>query len=147
VFQGWLEAYVLTGRHGLFVSYEAFVRIATMASLHGKWLKMAHDIEWRPDVASLNYVLSSHVWRQDQDGYSHQGPGFIGTLLDAKRTTVRIYHACDANVLLVCAERALRAQQDQRDHRGQASSAAMADHRRSARTAGQRRAALGVGKR
>ncbi len=106
--EGWLEGYVLTGRHGLFVSYEAFVRIATsMASLHGKWLKMAHDVAWRPDVPSLNYVLSSHVWRQDQDGYSHQGPGFIGTLLDAKRTTARIYHACDANVLLVCAERAL----------------------------------------
>jgi len=106
--EGWLEAYVLTGRHGLFVSYEAFVRIAaSMASLHGKWLKMAHDVAWRPDVPSLNYVLSSHVWRQDQDGYSHQGPGFIGTLLDAKRTTARIYHACDANVLLVCAERAL----------------------------------------
>ena len=106
--EGWLEAYVLTGRHGLFVSYEAFVRIAaSMASLHGKWLAMAHEIAWRPDVASLNYVLSSHVWRQDQDGYSHQGPGFIGTLLDAKRTTVRIYLACDANVLLVCAQRAL----------------------------------------
>ena len=106
--EGWLEAYVLTGRHGLFVSYEAFVRIAaSMASLHGKWLKMAHEIVWRPDLPSLNYVLSSHVWRQDQDGYSHQGPGFIGTLLDAKRSTVRIYLACDANVLLVCAERAL----------------------------------------
>jgi xylulose-5-phosphate/fructose-6-phosphate phosphoketolase len=106
--EGWLEGYVLTGRHGLFVSYEAFVRIAvTMANLHGKWLKMAHDVAWRPNVPSLNYVLSSHVWRQDQDGYSHQGPGFINALLDAKRTTVRIYHACDANVLLACAERAL----------------------------------------
>jgi xylulose-5-phosphate/fructose-6-phosphate phosphoketolase len=106
--EGWMEAYTLTGRHGLFICYEAFVQIAdSMASLHAKWLKMASEVAWRAPVPSLNYLLTSHVWRQDQDGYSHQGPGFINTLLTKKRAIVRIYLAPDANTLLVAIEQAL----------------------------------------
>lgn len=99
--QGWLEGYLLTGRHGLFHSYEAFIRIIdSMVSQHAKWLKMSSEIPWRKDIASLNYLLTSHVWRQDHNGFTHQDPGFIDHLVNKKSATTRIYLPPDANCLL-----------------------------------------------
>lgn len=99
--EGWLEGYLLTGRHGLFPCYEAFVTIVdSMVSQHAKWLKTSRELPWRKPVASLNYLLTSHVWRQDNNGYSHQGPGFIDTVVNKKSAVVRIYLPPDANTLL-----------------------------------------------
>lgn len=99
--EGWLEAYVLTGRHGLFPCYEAFVTIVdSMVSQYAKWIKTSCELAWRKPVASLNYLLTSHVWRQDNNGYSHQGPGFIDTVVNKKSALVRIYLPPDANTLL-----------------------------------------------
>lgn len=99
--EGWLEGYLLTGRHGLFPCYEAFVTIVdSMVSQHAKWLKTAAELPWREPIASLNYLLTSHVWRQDNNGYSHQGPGFIDTVVNKKSTVIRIYFPPDANTLL-----------------------------------------------
>ena len=99
--QGFLEGYLLTGRHGLFACYEAFATIIdSMAAQHAKWLKWSREVDWRHPIASLNYLLTSHSWRQDHNGYSHQGPGFINTLLTKKREQVRIYLPPDANSLL-----------------------------------------------
>ena len=107
--EGWLEGYLLTGRHGLFACYEAFVTIIdSMAAQHAKWLKWAREVEWRAPIASLNYLLTSHAWRQDHNGYSHQGPGFINTLLTKKHEIVKVYLPPDANSLLHVAERCLR---------------------------------------
>lgn len=99
--QGWLEGYLLTGRHGLFHSYEAFIRIVdSMVNQHAKWIKMASELPWRNDIASLNYLLTSHVWRQDHNGFTHQDPGFIDHLVNKKSQIVRIYLPPDANCLL-----------------------------------------------
>ena len=99
--QGWLEGYLLTGRHGLFPCYEAFVTIVdSMVNQHGKWLKTCRELPWRRPIASLNYLLTSHAWRQDHNGYSHQGPGFINTVLHKKSSVARIYLPPDANCLL-----------------------------------------------
>lgn len=99
--QGWLEGYLLTGRHGLFSCYEAFIHIVdSMLNQHAKWLKTTRDIEWRPPIASLNYLLSSHVWRQDHNGFSHQDPGFIDHVVNKKAEVVRVYLPPDANTLL-----------------------------------------------
>ncbi|ADY51739.1 Phosphoketolase [Pseudopedobacter saltans DSM 12145] len=99
--EGWLEGYLLTGRHGLFPCYEAFVTIVdSMFSQHAKWIKTARELSWRKPVASLNYLLTSHVWRQDNNGYSHQGPGFIDTVVNKKSSVIRIYFPPDANTLL-----------------------------------------------
>jgi xylulose-5-phosphate/fructose-6-phosphate phosphoketolase len=99
--EGWLEGYLLTGRHGLFPCYEAFVTIVdSMVSQHAKWLKTSRELPWRKPVASLNYLLTSHVWRQDNNGYSHQGPGFIDTVVNKKSAVARIYLPPDANTLL-----------------------------------------------
>jgi xylulose-5-phosphate/fructose-6-phosphate phosphoketolase len=99
--EGWLEGYLLTGRHGLFPCYEAFVTIVdSMVSQYAKWLKTSKELPWRKPVASLNYLLTSHVWRQDHNGYSHQGPGFIDTVVNKKSSVVRIYLPPDANTLL-----------------------------------------------
>ncbi|TAM87236.1 phosphoketolase family protein [bacterium] len=107
--QGWLEGYLLTGRHGLFVCYEAFATIVdSMVNQYAKWLKTAGEIPWRTPPASLNYLLTSHVWRQDHNGYSHQGPGFINALLTKKSSVVRIYLPADANTLLCVVDRCLR---------------------------------------
>ena len=96
--EGWLEGYLLTGRHGFFNSYEAFIRIVdSMASQHAKWLKVSKELPWRRPIASLNYVLSSHVWQQDHNGYTHQDPGFLNHLVTKKADTVRIYLPPDAN--------------------------------------------------
>jgi xylulose-5-phosphate/fructose-6-phosphate phosphoketolase len=107
--QGWLEGYLLTGRHGLFACYEAFTTIVdSMVNQYSKWLKQSQEIPWRAPIASLNYLLTSHAWRQDHNGYSHQGPGFINTLLTKKREVVRIYLPPDANCLLSVADHCLR---------------------------------------
>ncbi|HET9398945.1 MAG TPA: phosphoketolase family protein, partial [Sphingomicrobium sp.] len=99
--QGWLEGYLLTGRHGLFNCYEAFIHIVdSMFNQHSKWLKVAREIDWRRPIASLNYFLSSHVWRQDHNGFSHQDPGFLDHVANKKADIVRIYLPPDANSLL-----------------------------------------------
>jgi len=99
--QGWLEGYLLTGRHGFFSCYEAFIHIIdAMFNQHAKWLKVCNDIAWRRPIASLNYLLSSHVWRQDHNGFSHQDPGFIDHVINKKAEVVRVYLPPDANCLL-----------------------------------------------
>jgi len=107
--QGWLEGYLLTGRHGLFNCYEAFIHIVdSMFNQHAKWLKSTHGIPWRAPIASLNYLLSSHVWRQDNNGFSHQDPGFIDHVINKKSEIVRVYLPPDANTLLSVADHCLR---------------------------------------
>ena len=107
--QGWLEGYLLTGRHGFFNSYEAFIRIVdSMASQHAKWLKITRDLHWREEIASLNYVLSSNVWQQDHNGYTHQDPGFLDHLANKKADVVRLYLPPDANCLLSCFDHCVR---------------------------------------
>jgi xylulose-5-phosphate/fructose-6-phosphate phosphoketolase len=107
--QGWLEGYLLTGRHGLFNSYEAFIHIVdSMFNQHAKWLKITTDIPWRRKIASLNYLLSSHVWRQDHNGFTHQDPGFIDNVVNKKAEIIRIYLPPDANCLLSVIDHCLR---------------------------------------
>ena len=108
--QGWLEGYLLTGRHGLFSCYEAFIHIVdSMFNQHAKWLKVTRDeIPWRRSIASLNYLLTSHVWRQDHNGFSHQDPGFIDVVMNKKAEVVRVYLPPDANTLLSVADHCLR---------------------------------------
>ena len=107
--QGWLEGYLLTGRHGLFNCYEAFIHIVdSMFNQHAKWLKVTRGIPWRRPIASLNYLLSSHVWRQDHNGFSHQDPGFIDHVINKKAEIVRVYLPPDANCLLSVADHCLR---------------------------------------
>ncbi|WP_206447736.1 phosphoketolase family protein [Agrococcus sp. KRD186] len=110
--QGWLEGYLLTGRHGFFSCYEAFVHIVdSMFNQHAKWLDTANGIEWRRPVASLNYLLTSHVWRQDHNGFSHQDPGFIDHVINKKPEVIRVYLPPDANTLLSVADHCLRSRQ------------------------------------
>jgi xylulose-5-phosphate/fructose-6-phosphate phosphoketolase len=107
--QGWLEGYLLTGRHGLFDCYEAFIHIVdSMFNQHAKWLKVTRGIPWRRPLASLNYLLSSHVWRQDHNGFSHQDPGFIDHVVNKKAEIIRVYLPPDANCLLSVADHCLR---------------------------------------
>jgi xylulose-5-phosphate/fructose-6-phosphate phosphoketolase len=107
--QGWLEGYLLTGRHGLFSCYEAFIHIVdSMFNQHAKWLKVCNEIPWRRPIASLNYLLTSHVWRQDHNGFSHQDPGFIDHVVNKKADVIRVYLPPDANTLLVVTDRCLR---------------------------------------
>ena len=107
--QGWLEGYLLTGRHGLFSCYEAFIHIVdSMVNQHAKWLKSAREVPWRRPIASLNYLLTSHVWRQDHNGFSHQDPGFIDHVVNKKADTVRVYFPPDANTLLYVADHCLK---------------------------------------
>ncbi len=107
--QGWLEGYNLTGRHGLFNSYEAFVHIVdSMFNQHAKWLQVSRGLNWRPPVPSFNYLVSSHVWRQDHNGFSHQDPGFLDVVVNKKAEVVRVYLPPDANTLLSVADHCLR---------------------------------------
>ncbi len=107
--QGWLEGYLLTGRHGLFSCYEAFIHIIdSMFNQHAKWLNMCQSIPWRKPIASLTYLLSSHVWRQDHNGFSHQDPGFIDLVLNKKADIVRVYLPPDANTLLSVTDHCLK---------------------------------------
>ena len=110
--QGWLEGYLLTGRHGLFNCYEAFIHIVdSMFNQHAKWLKVTNRIPWRRPIASLNYLLSSLVWRQDHNGFSHQDPGFIDHVVNKKAEVIRVYLPPDANTLLSTADHCLRSRQ------------------------------------
>ncbi len=107
--EGWLEGYLLTGRHGFFNCYEAFIHIVdSMFNQHAKWLKVTNDIPWRHKIASLNYLLSSHVWRQDHNGFTHQDPGFVDLVVNKKASIVRVYFPPDANCLLSVADHCLR---------------------------------------
>ena len=107
--QGWLEGYLLTGRHGLFNSYEAFIRIVdSMFSQHAKWLKVTRELPWRRPIASLNYLLASHVWQQDHNGFTHQDPGFLDHVINKKANIVRVYLPPDANCLLSVVDHCLR---------------------------------------
>ena len=107
--QGWLEGYLLTGRHGFLNSYEAFIRIVdSMVSQYAKWLKVAGPLPWRQDIASLNYVLSSNVWQQDQNGFTHQDPGFLDHVANKKADVVRLYLPPDANCLLSCFDHCIK---------------------------------------
>jgi xylulose-5-phosphate/fructose-6-phosphate phosphoketolase len=110
--QGWLEGYLLTGRHGLFSCYEAFIHIVdSMFNQHAKWLKVTNGIPWRRPISSLNYLLTSHVWRQDHNGFTHQDPGFIDLVVNKKADIVRVYLPPDANTLLSVADHCLRSRQ------------------------------------
>jgi xylulose-5-phosphate/fructose-6-phosphate phosphoketolase len=107
--QGWLEGYLLTGRHGLFSCYEAFTHIVdSMFNQHAKWLKISRNLAWRPPIASLNYLLTSHVWRQDNNGFTHQDPGFIDLVVNKKAEVVRVYLPPDTNTLLSTVDHCLR---------------------------------------
>jgi xylulose-5-phosphate/fructose-6-phosphate phosphoketolase len=107
--QGWLEGYLLTGRHGLFSCYEAFIHIVdSMFNQHAKWLKTSKEVAWRRPIASLNYLLTSHVWRQDHNGFSHQDPGFVDHVVNKKADIVRVYFPPDANTLLYVTDHCLR---------------------------------------
>ena len=107
--QGWLEGYLLTGRHGFFSCYEAFIHIIdSMFNQHAKWLKTTREIPWRRPIASLNYLLTSHVWRQDHNGFSHQDPGFIDHVVNKKSEVIRVYLPPDANTLLAVTDHVLR---------------------------------------
>jgi xylulose-5-phosphate/fructose-6-phosphate phosphoketolase len=107
--QGWLEGYLLTGRHGFFSCYEAFIHIVdSMFNQHAKWLKVSRKIPWRQPIASLNYLLSSHVWRQDHNGFSHQDPGFLDHVVNKKAEVIRVYLPPDANCLLSVTDHCLR---------------------------------------
>ena len=107
--EGWLEGYLLTGRHGLFNCYEAFIHIVdSMFNQHAKWLKASREIPWRRPISSLNYLLTSHVWRQDHNGFSHQDPGFIDHVVNKKADIIRVYLPPDANTLLWVTDHCLR---------------------------------------
>ena len=107
--EGWLEGYLLTGRHGMFPCYEAFIHIVdSMVNQHAKWFKMARQVPWRRPIAALTYLLTSHVWRQDHNGFSHQDPGFIDHVVNKKADVVRVYLPPDANTLLSVADHCLR---------------------------------------
>ena len=107
--EGWLEGYLLTGRHGVFASYEAFIRIIdSMASQHAKWLKVTSELPWRQSIASLNYILSSNVWQQDHNGFTHQDPGFLDHVATKKADIVRIYLPPDTNCLLSVFDHCIR---------------------------------------
>ncbi len=107
--EGWLEGYLLTGRHGLFNCYEAFIHIVdSMFNQHAKWLKVSAHLPWRRKIASLNYLLASHVWRQDHNGFTHQDPGFIDHVVNKKAEIVRVYLPPDANCLLSVMDHCLR---------------------------------------
>jgi xylulose-5-phosphate/fructose-6-phosphate phosphoketolase len=110
--QGWLEGYLLTGRHGVFNCYEAFIHIVdSMVNQHAKWLKVTNDLPWRRPIASLNYLLTSHVWRQDHNGFSHQDPGFVDLVANKKPEISRVYFPPDANCLLSVMDHCLRSRQ------------------------------------
>jgi len=146
--EGWLEGYLLTGRHGLFNSYEAFIRIVdSMFSQHAKWLKVTSELPWRRKIASLNYLLASHVWQQDHNGFTHQDPGFIDHVINKKADIVRVYLPPDANCLLSVFDHCLR-KPALRQRRGgrQARVAAMADNGRSGRALHRRHRHLAMGK-
>ena len=145
--QGWLEGYLLTGRHGLFTCYEAFIHIVdSMFNQHAKWLKTTRQSRGAGPIASLNYLLTSHVWRQDHNGFSHQDPGFIDHVVNKKAEVVRVYLPPDANTLLSVADHCLRSRNYVNVDRGrQAAVAGLPDHGRGRRALHPRARHLGLG--
>ena len=145
--EGWLEGYLLTGRHGLFNCYEAFIHIVdSMFNQHAKWLKVTAQLPWRRKIASLNYLLASHVWRQDHNGFTHQDPGFIDLVMNKKAEVVRIYLPPDANCLLSVTDHCLRSRHlCQRRDRGQTPGSAVANDGRRRPALHRRRRHLAVG--
>ena len=145
--QGWLEGYLLTGRHGFFSCYEAFIHIIdSMFNQHAKWLKVCSHIPWRRPIASLNYLLSSHVWRQDHNGFSHQDPGFIDHVINKKAEVIRVYLPPDANTLLSVTD-ALPPQSQLRERRRgrETTRSAVADHGPGDQALHRRHRDLGLG--
>ena len=145
--QGWLEGYLLTGRHGLFSCYEAFIHIVdSMVNQHAKWLKVCHNIPWRKPIASLNYLLTSHVWRQDHNGFSHQDPGFIDHRREQEGRR-RAHLSAARRQLPAVGGRSLPAQPQlhQPDRRRQAARMAVARHRRGGAALHRRRRHLALG--
>ncbi len=145
--EGWLEGYLLTGRHGLFNCYEAFIHIVdSMFNQHAKWLKVTKELPWRRDIASLNYLLASHVWQQDHNGFTHQDPGFLDHVVNKKADIVRVYLPAGRQ-LPALGRRPLPAQPPlrQRDRRRQARDAAVADHGRRPRCTAPRASGSGSG--
>ena len=107
--EGWLEGYLLTGRHGFFASYEAFIRVVdSMCAQHAKWLKVCNQLPWRQSIASLNLILTSNVWQQDHNGFTHQDPGFLDHIANKKADVVRLYLPPDTNCLLSCFDHCIR---------------------------------------
>ena len=145
--QGWLEGYLLTGRHGFFSCYEAFIHIVdSMFNQHAKWLKVTRDIPWRRPIASLNYLLTSHVWRQDHNGFTHQDPGFIDHVVNKKADVVRVYLPPDANTLAFgCESLFEQPQLRQRDCGRQTAGAPVAGHEVRDRALQRGRGNLAVG--
>ena len=145
--EGWLEGYLLTGRHGLFNSYEAFIHIIdSMFNQHAKWLKVTRHIPWRRPIASLNILLASHVWRQDHNGFTHQDPGFIDHVVNKKAEVIRVYLPPDTNYLLSVMDHCLRSRHYVNvDRRQQAPVAAVARHGRRRSSTARRASASGSG--
>ena len=145
---GWLEGYTLTGRHGLFATYEAFAMVSASQTVqHSKWLEEAEHLPWRAKVPSLNVLLTSTAWRNDHNGFSHQGPGLIQVVLTQRGDVARVYLPPDANCLLSVADHCLRSRVvRQPDRHRQAAAAAVADHRRGGRALRPRRRHLGLGR-
>ena len=127
--EGMLEGYLLTGRHGFFSSYEAFAHVIdSMFNQHAKWLTICNHLPWRRPIASLNYLLTRHVWRQDHNGFTHQDPGFLDLVVNKKAEVIRVYLPPDVNSLLSVADHCLRSRElHQRRRRRQAARAAVAD--------------------
>jgi xylulose-5-phosphate/fructose-6-phosphate phosphoketolase len=146
--EGWLEGYLLTGRHGLFNCYEAFVHIVdSMVNQHIKWLSRSRELSWRRPIASLNYLLTSHVWRRDHNGAPHQDPGFIDHVMNKRPEVVRVYLPPDGNCLLSTADHCLRSRDYvQRDRGRQAARADLPRHGSGDRSLHARAGHLGVGK-
>ena len=145
--EGWLEGYLLSGRHGMFNCYEAFIHIVdSMFNQHAKWLKVTNGIPWRRPIASLNYLLSSHVWRQDHNGFSHQDPGFIDHVVNKSAEVIRVYLPPDTNTLLSVFDHCLRSRQvRQRSGGGQATFPQLSFHGGGDKPLRPRRRRLGVG--
>jgi xylulose-5-phosphate/fructose-6-phosphate phosphoketolase len=144
--QGWLEGYLLTGRHGFFSCYEAFIHIIdSMFNQYAKWLKVSNDISWRRPIASLNYLLSSHVWRQDHNGFSHQDPGFIDHVMNKKAEVVRVYLPPDANCFLGDGSLSAESKLRKRYCRRQTAGSAVANHGPGDQTLHRRDRDLGMG--
>ena len=117
--EGWLEGYLLTGRHGFFASYEAFIRIVdSMAAQHAKWLKVCNQLSWRQPIASLNFILTSNVWQQDHNGFTHQDPGFLDHIANKKADVVRMYLPPDTNCLLSCFDHCIKSKKLRQRHCG-----------------------------
>ena len=145
--EGWLEGYLLTGRHGFFSTYEAFVHVIdSMFNQHAKWLDICEELPWRAPVSSLNLLITSTVWRQDHNGFTHQDPGFLDVVVNKSPTVTRIYLPPDSNCLLAVADHCLRStEQHQRDRLRQAEAPAVPRHGRGDQALHQGHRPLGLG--